>query len=321
MIIKKITKKIKNLLKLFYRVDHHQIKSIILSGLLLSENNRRKININTLNDVEFSAFSQWGEDGIIDWLIERLPEIPSLFIEFGVEDYRESNTRFLLHTRNWRGLVIDGSEDNVKDIRSQSISWRYDVQALHSFIDKDNINTFIAQAGIQGEIGLLSVDIDGNDYWVWKAIDVVNPAIVVCEYNALFGDLYQISVPYQADFQRSNGHYSNLYFGASLPAIKALAHEKGYCFVGTNRNGCNAFFVRNDLSSSITNAIAEVKSYPSLFCESRDEKGTLTYMRGDDRLGIIKHKQVFDFVENRNRPLGELGNLYSQAWTRSVAIH
>ncbi len=319
--MKKIINKIKKIPIILNRSEHYQIKSMILSGLLLTQGNKKKTNVSTLCDVEFSAFSQWGEDGIIDWLIERLPKIPSLFIEFGVEDYRESNTRFLLHTRNWRGLVMDGSEDNIKNIRNQSISCRYDLQAIHSFIDRDNINTLIAQAGIHGEIGLLSVDIDGNDYWVWQAIDVVKPAIVVCEYNALFGDLYQISVPYQADFQRSNAHYSNLYFGASLPAIRALAHEKGYCFVGTNRNGCNAFFVRNDLSSSIINAIAEVKSYPSLFSESRDEEGNLTYRRGAERVGVIKHMQVFDFKENRNRKLEELEDLYSQSWTRLAPAH
>ena len=292
-------------------------KQIVLTSLVLARFNRAKERLGKLSESEFSGFSQWGEDGIIDWLIERLPGLPHTFVEFGVEDYRESHTRLLLHLRNWRGLVMDGSAENINNIQNQDIYWRYDLTAKRAFIHRDNVNELIAQAGFKNDIGLLSIDIDGNDYWVWQAIDVVNPAIVVCEYNAVFGDLHQISVPYLADFQRTHAHHSNLYFGASLPALIELANQKGYVFIGTNSNGCNAFFVRKDLAPAVTNSITEITSFPSSIRESRDSKGQLTFSRGNERIEIIRHLPVFDFETKSTRLLGDIGNLYSAKWLQA----
>jgi len=276
--------------------------------------NRRKNRIRYLADVEFCGFSQWGEDGVIDWLLEKLPGIPETFVEFGVEDYRESNTRLLLFLRNWRGLVMDGSDAHVRRIQAQDIYWRYDLTAKCAFIERENINKLIASSGMQGDIGLLSVDIDGNDYWIWQAIDVVRPIVVVCEYNAVFGDLHRISVPYQPDFQRTRVHHSNLYFGASLPALIHLGEQKGYRFVGTNSNGCNAFFVREDHAAAVVGALDEARSYPSRFREGRDASGQLTFARGAERVSVIRHLPVVDFSTGQLRPLMELGDLYSPAW-------
>lgn len=295
-------------------ITKNQTKSIVLQSLSIARDNRKKKRIKSLLDVEFSGFSQWGEDGIIDWLFERLAGIPTTFIEFGVQDYRESNTRLLLHLRNWRGLVIDGSENHISKIRRQEVFWRHDLTAICDFIDCANINQIITSSGLSGPIGLLSVDIDGNDYWVWQAIDAVSPAIVVCEYNALFGDIHSLSVPYRADFQRNKAHYSNLYFGASLPALIDLSEQKGYVFVGTNSNGCNAFFVRKDFESVAMEAIVEIKAFPSFFREARDSYGQLTYVRGRERVEVIKHLPVYDFKTKTTCSLGDLGNLYSSTW-------
>lgn len=295
-------------------LEKSQDKTLILQSKLLTERNRKKDRINSLADVEFSCFSQWGEDGILDWLIERLPGIPNTFVEFGVQDYRESNTRLLLHLRNWHGLVLDGSEEFISDIKRQEISWRYNLVATQAFIDCDNINQLLSSSGVSGPVGLLSVDIDGNDYWVWKAIDSIKPAIVVCEYNAVFGDLHRITVPYRADFQRAKAHVSNLYFGASLPALIDLAQQKGYVFVGSNSNGCNAFFVRKDLHVTLSNAIGEVKAFPSSFRESRAVDGALSYQSGNDRINIIRHLPVFNLQSQSICQLEDLGDLYSNSW-------
>jgi len=289
-------------------------RQLILQCSLAAKMNRSLAHLSVLADAEFCGFSQWGEDGIIDWLIEKMPGIPRTFVEFGVENYRESNTRLLLFLRNWRGLVIDGSAEHISNIQKQDIYWRYDLTAKRAFIDRDNINELISGAGFKGDIGLLSVDIDGNDYWVWKAIDVVSPIIVICEYNAIFGDLHQLCVPYKADFQRNKAHHSNLYYGASLPALINIAAQKGYVFTGTNSNGCNAFFVREDFSYVVKSSIAEIKAFPSNFREARDLSGQLTYARGSERKQIIQHLPVFDFETKSIRLLGDLGNLYSPAW-------
>jgi len=277
-------------------------------------NQRQGIEIANLSEAEFQVYSQWGEDGIIDWLISNLPDIKKSFVEFGVEDYQESNTRHLLIGRNWRGMVLDGSKNNVKYICSQDIYWRHDLIAKHAFINKDNINKLIADSGLKGDIGLLSVDIDGNDYWVWQAIEVVTPAIVVCEYNAVLGDEFALSIPYEATFQRTRAHYSNLYFGASIRALVLLGESKGYKFVGTNSSGCNAFFVRQDYAPTIRGRLREILAYPSSFRESRDRNGKLTFVRGESRQALISHLPFTDPVSGRTAELASWGKLSSDKW-------
>lgn len=295
-------------------------RQLLLQALAAAKANRVAGRLPRLDCAEFCAFSQWGEDGIIDWLIERLPEIPNNFVEFGVENYRESNTRLLLQLRNWRGLVMDGSLDHIHDIQSQDIYWRYGLTAKCAFIDKDNINDLLVEEGFQGQIGLLSVDIDGNDYWVWQAITVVDPAIVVCEYNAVLGDRYALTVPYQADFQRTRAHHSNLYFGASLLALKSLATSKGYTFVGTTSTGCNAFFVRNDLAGTITSALGEICAFPSMIREARDVQGRLLFLNGEERSRLIADLPLVDLERNESTTLGQIGTVCSPEWKAGLKV-
>lgn len=289
-------------------------RQMVMHALSLARGSRDTAALTDLSDVEFSAFSQWGEDGIIDWLVSRLPSIPQTFVEFGVEDYRESNTRLLMQLRNWRGLVMDGSGSHIQDIRSQDIYWRHGLTANCAFIDRDNINQLLDDGGMRGEIGLLSVDIDGNDYWVWQAIEAVNPAIVIIEYNAVFGDLHVLTVPYRADFQRTRAHHSNLYFGASLRALVDLGAEKGYRLVGTTSTGCNAFFVRSDLASQILGAISGVWAFPSQIREARSPQGNLLFLDGDARAGLIAHMPLFNLQSESVTNLASCGELYSSAW-------
>lgn len=291
-----------------------QERQMVIQAQILAAHHRCLPTLDDLGSVEFSTFSQWGEDGVIDWLVACLPEIPRIFIEFGVEDYRESNTRLLLQMRNWRGLVMDGSADHIRDIRSQDIYWRHGLTAKCAFIDRNNINRLIEDEGMVGPVGLLSVDIDGNDYWVWKSIGVVSPAIVVAEYNAVLGDLHALTVPYRADFQRTHAHHSNLYFGASLPALIQLGKQKGYTFVGTTSTGCNAFFVRDDLASKVTSALSGAWSYPSQVREARDENSNLLFLDGAARANQIAHLPLVNPVTGAQTSLAECGELYSDAW-------
>ena len=175
----------------------------ILLGRLLADQ-YSKNDYEKLSDYEFQVFSQWGEDGIIQFLVRKLNICSKIFVEFGVETYHEANTRFLMMKDNWSGLVIDGSKSNINMIKNQSISWRYSLTAVESFITAENINSIITNNGINGEIGILSVDIDGNDYWVTKAIDCIQPILLINEYNSVFGSDRAISVPYDPSFVRSS---------------------------------------------------------------------------------------------------------------------
>lgn len=215
--------------------EFNKVKSELeATKFLLGQFLAKSLSTATIAESEYKVFSQWGEDGIIQFLIRNLNIQHKIFIEFGVESYRESNTRFLLMNDNWKGLVIDGSAAHVDDIKNQEIYWKYELTAAAQFITKENINSIFTKNGFQGEIGLLSIDIDGNDYWVWQAIESVNPAIIVAEYNSVFGKERAVTVPYDASFYRTNKHFSNLYFGASLKALTLLANKKGYDLVGCN---------------------------------------------------------------------------------------
>jgi hypothetical protein len=264
----------------------------------------------SLDEVEFKVFSQGGEDGIIQFLTSRIPIPNRTFVEFGVSDYTESNTRYLLFKDNWKGLILDGSEKNIRTIRESSMFWRYELTAAKHFITKDNINAIIGGAGFAGDVGLLSIDIDGNDYWVWKEISVISPRIVVCEYNSVFGPNAPISIPYKADFLREAAHHSHLYYGASLPAFFHLAGELGYSFVGSDSGGHNAFFVRNDLAHGIPLPTVHAGYVRSTARESRDRNGVLSFVSGDDRVKLIEGEPVVDVITNAVTTVGDALRAY-----------
>lgn len=236
---------------------------------------------------EFKVYSQWGEDGIIDYLCRTISIPVKSFVEFGVENYTEANTLFLLKHRHWRGLVIDGSANNIESIRRGTVFWRYDLQACEAFITRDNINDIITQNGLSGELGLLSVDIDGNDYWVWEAINCVQPAIVVCEYNSLFGPTAKISTPYKPDFYRTTAHASNMYYGASISALNYLAESRGYRLVAGNSDGNNIFFIREDLLGRLLVQTPEEAYVRAGFREARSHDGRVELLSFESRQQAI----------------------------------
>ncbi len=260
-----------------------------------------------LSDAEFKVFSQFGDDGIIQYLLRQLDIPCHTFIEFGVQNYTEANTRFLLMHDNWTGLVIDGSVDNIAAIKRDAIYWKHDLTAVHAFVTKANINDIFRTHRFTGEIGLLSIDIDGNDYWVWEAIEVVAPIIVVAEYNSTFGKNHALTVPYDPVFTREKAHYSCLFWGCSLKALCLLAERKGYDFVGSNSVGNNAFFVRTDKIGNLKPLTAEAGYVPSKFRDSRDQEGQLSFIGGDDRIQVIRDMQVYDVERGALVTIQDLG--------------
>ena len=246
------------------------------------------------HDHEFQVFSQWGEDGLIQYLLRRVAITSRVFVEFGVQDYQEANTRFLVEKDNWKGFVIDCVEASIEAIRRDSLSWRSNVKSICAFVNTDNINDIIRSQGIEGEIGLLSIDIDGNDYWVWQAIDCIRPGIVICEYNGLFGPSKKLVTPYDAKFDRTRAHFTYCYFGASLAALTFLGRQKGYALVGSNSAGNNAFFVRGDLLGEIAAVEPEQAYRLPRFREARDESGRLSYGEFRQTQDIIGDMLVFD---------------------------
>jgi len=290
----RILRRLRDSVQRFLHLQERLDAIAVLQGRALAQANRREA-FTILGDYGFKVFSQWGEDGILQFLIGEVEIANKTFIEFGVEDFTESNCRFLMMNDQWQGFVIDGSARNVARIRSSYYFWRHDLNALAAFITRDNINDLLAQSGMDEDLGILSVDIDGSDYHVLDAIVGYRPRILVCEYNPLFPLDRAVTIPYASDFQRTRVHYSNLYFGASLPAFRALAEGRGYAFVGTNDAGNNAFFVRDDLLTERLRRMAEHPGIaPARFRESRTRDGSLSYLSPPKAKALIAGLPVVD---------------------------
>lgn len=272
------------------------LENRILMGRILSNQNlqRQEEIIKNIQIAEFKIFSQWGDDGIINFLIHYLDIEEKTFIEFGVEDYTECNTRFLLVNDNWKGLIIDGSEKHMSSVKNDDIYWRNDLTVITNFVTAENINDIIVNNNFDGKLGILHIDIDGNDYWIWDKITTVNPIIVIMEYNSVYGFDKPFTTPYKSDFVRTKAHYSNLFYGSSLLSLCDLAEKKGYAFIGCNSNGNNAYFIRKDKIKNLKTFTAEEGYVESKFSESRNKEGVLTYLRGKDRLNSLKGVEIYN---------------------------
>lgn len=280
--------------KLYIELDEVKINQ----GKILLHCNNEKLS-KKLQDYEFKIFSQWGEDGIIQHLIANIEIKNKTFIEFGVEDFSEANCRFLMMNNNWEGLVIDSSDQNINRLKQSYYYSKYGLIAVCAFITKENINNLLSIGEFHTDLGILSIDLDGNDYHILESIKNFKPRIIICEFNAVFGSERKISVPYDEKFNRTEKHFSNLYFGASLAAITSLAERKGYSLVGINSNSVNAFFVRKDVLSDKIEALSAKDAYtPSLFRESRDKNGAFSFIGRNERLETIKGLPVMNVETN-----------------------
>jgi hypothetical protein len=209
----------------------------------------------TLHGAEARAYSQNGEDGAIAWLLSEIGAAHRTFVEFGIEDGRECNTANLGRTFGWTGLMMEA--DTACAARARLFYERFpNVSIVRTTVTPDNIDDLLREHG-PGEVDVLSVDIDGNDLWVWRAITAIEPRLVVIEYNASFGERRSVTVPYTTGFDRYRAHPSGFYHGASLAALAKVGDEKGYALVGCDSRGANAFFVRREL---LTERVVEVEA-------------------------------------------------------------
>lgn len=203
----------------------------------------------------FRAYSQNEEDGYLLYLFALLGAPSRRAVEICAGDGIECNSANLIVNHKWSGLLVDGNLANVERGRKFYATCPDTVfhppTLTQAWIAAETVDALIAQHGFDGDIDLLSLDLDGVDYWVWRAITCVNPRVVVVEFNNLWGATRAVTVPYAPDFVAEFGPDGPDYCGASLPAFVKLARAKGYRLVGCNRYGFNAFFVRNDLGADL----------------------------------------------------------------------
>ncbi len=259
-----------------------------------------------LREAELRVSSQFGDDGIIQHLIRHAGITSRTFVEFGVQDYRESNTRFLLQHDGWRGLIVECDPVAVATIRRDPVAWRHDLTVVEALVTAASFDRLLEEHGFAGDLGLLSIDIDGNDYWVWEALGAAQPAIVVVEYNAVLGPRRAVSVPHDPAADRLRAHPSGLLWGCSLPALDHLARRKGYALVGCNSAGNNAYFVRSDRLGGLPARTVSEAFVEAAFRDSRGPDGALTFLRGAARRAAIADARVVDVISGEALRVGDL---------------
>lgn len=200
----------------------------------------------------YKVFSQFEEDGLLWYLFSLIGEGSKTFIEIGANDGINSNCSNLAVHFGWSGVFFEGDSGLIrrgeKFYRKIPTPYHPKPQYVQAIIKRENINQLIEKTGLQGDIELLSIDIDGNDYWIWDALEVVSPKVVIIETHTEFGT-NNIVVPYDSEYMYPGKH--PVYHGASVTAMAELGKKKGYRLVGASDLGINQIFVRNDLLPGI----------------------------------------------------------------------
>lgn len=282
--------------------DTFQIKTLI--GKQILERRRSYYDqIDNLNDVELKIFSQNGEDGIIDYLLNKIEIKDPKFIEIGTEQYEEANTRFLYEAYNSYGVIIDQGI-NLEKTKSDLEFWRGRIKVLKKNVSSSNIDQILKFEDFKN-VDLFSIDIDGIDYWVIKKIPKYFSKIFIAEYNPIFGSNIEVTVPDHQNFDRTAYHYSNLCWGVSLKGLVNLMKEKGFCFLGVNNMKNNAFFVQEKYKNNFLKILENKENFNSnfntnnLFMESRDQKGNLTFLNKNEQIKKIRNCDVFLINEKK----------------------
>lgn len=252
-----LSKAFKNFLKKhFYALKmRNQLASAVQIGQVQLihhyQDRKKQKNLPQFNTTGFKVFSQFEEDGLLLYIFSIIGMGNRTFVDLGSNDCVNSNCANLAIHFGWLGLFVDGDKEAIeigkRFYAKNPNPWNHPQQFLCSFLTDKNINELIKNSGIEGEIELLSIDIDGNDYWIWKAIEIISPKVVLIESQVAFGDK-NLVVPYMDAY--NTDIKSNYYSGASNAALQKLAHQKGYRLIGSNLNGNNLFFMKNGIADT-----------------------------------------------------------------------
>jgi hypothetical protein len=246
------------------RLGRYDRENQILLALKYRELRASKHPLPSFAEVEFSRYSQNGEDGILLYVFSLIGTTNRRTVEACAGDGIECNSANLIINHGWEGLLFDGNEEAVrkgnKFYQQRTNAWKFrrlPPQLIHAWITRDNIDDLISSHGVAGEIDLLSLDMDGVDYWIWKSIVCIMPRVVVVEYNNRWSASQSVTIPYTDNFSGEDlGVDGAGYFGASLGAFNKLAKEKGYRLIGANSPNTNAIFLRGDVGKEFFNEVS-----------------------------------------------------------------
>ncbi len=232
--------------------DHHAADPVAQKALLLQY--RQAPLSFKLADAGFKVFSQSDEDGLLLYIFSKIGIVNRKCVEIACGNGKECiSANFIIH-HGWEGLLIDGDANNIAEASefygTCKATYVWPPVVKQAFVTAENVNAIIRENGFEGDVDLFTIDIDGMDYWVWKAVSVIQPRVVVAEYMPWLGPERSCVVPYRPDFNAFDyptTYGASDYAGASLAAMMKLAEKKGFRLVGFNRHGFNAIFVRNDI--------------------------------------------------------------------------
>jgi len=284
----------------------HSLEFLLGQAAILSSRSMYK-SYKMLWDSEVKVFSQWGEDGIIDYLLTSLNISKPKFVEFGVGEFKECNSRFTAESRNASVYMVDSNKNLVNSVKKLDLFWKNSLFPMTDFITPESASEHIINAkNLMGGIDIFSIDLDGNDYWILNKLDLSGVSIVICEYNPIFNEI-NCTVPRSDNFERFKAHSSGLFFGMSLKASISLLDSKGFTFVGTNRAGNNAFFIKNEMKDQVSIPIPIIDNLKTFLDwrirESRDESGCLNYLNASQAFKIIESLTVIDLQSGDQRRL------------------
>jgi len=251
------TKRFRESILLFLKKRSFKLYKIIISIFSLLKFLNKKFkkksyikfsdNLNDINNYEYKKTSQNNEDGIIEFIFSKIGLKKINFVEIGFDFYQNNSLNFLGKVN--KGLFIDGSENKVIKLKS-IIALLYpfkNINVVKKFIDKDNLNSIIDDHFHNDqEIDFFSIDVDGNDYYLFENLKV-RPKVICIEYNFWYGPDVKCSVPYDKNFIWETG---STYSGASLNSLCELAKRKGYYLIALESHCVNAFFIRSDLKNN-----------------------------------------------------------------------
>ena len=265
-------------------------------------------------DAEVKIFSQWGEDGILEFLCDVTDLARPRILELGAGNFSECNSRFLAENRCASVMAVDASEDLVGNLTQLPVYWRTTVLPRVEWITPDSAPALMQDAQrLLGGVDILSLDIDGNDYWVMESLDLTGVKIIVAEYNPLFGSVLPVSVPRNDTFDRTKAHSSWLYYGASLTAYVELLTRRGFIFLGSNRPGNNAFFIHTQYVGGYPLALPDPSALGDFVDwrvrESRGADGELTYVYGEERMPLIQDEPLVNTITGQRLSVGDTGGI------------
>ena len=294
----KISKRIREFLRRALTVE--PVNQKINIGLLTSHAmSARKHSMKDLWDAEFRVFSQFGEDGIVDLLLDELQISKPRIMEIGAGDFSECNSRFALHKRNCSAYLVDMREDLQRGLQESEIRWKASVAVEIAKIDEKNIKDIESRAiRFLKYIDVISLDIDGIDFWIAQHINWNGIKIAIVEYNPVFGAKLSVSIPKDTFSSRFEHHYSGLVYGASLLAWIEFFASKDMRFVGTNRAGNNAFFVPSSLAGNLPFRLPDISQLDAYvdwqIRDSRNQDQTLSSLSLEHARDLISGVELIN---------------------------